>query len=75
VKTARFAGTLDLLLELMQGMALSRTVAPDPAHERRILALATDLARAALRSGDAAAATDRAGRRRLAAPRGRKSAR
>jgi AcrR family transcriptional regulator len=44
----RFAATLDLLLELLQGMALSHAIAPDPTHERRVLALAIDLAREAI---------------------------
>ncbi len=44
----RFAATLDVLLELLQGMALSHAIAPDPAHERRVLALAIDLARRAV---------------------------
>jgi hypothetical protein len=44
----RFAPTLDLILETLQGMALSHAIAPDPAHERRVLALAIDLARQAV---------------------------
>ena len=46
--TTRFAATLDLLLETLQGMALSHAIGPDRAHERRVLALAVELARQAV---------------------------
>ena len=51
--TATGAGalTLDLLLETMHGMALSRMVADDPVHTRRLLARLTDLATTALSEG------------------------
>jgi len=52
----RFALVLDLVLELMQGMAVSRIVDPDEAHRRRLLAFAAELAREA-RSRTAAGAS------------------
>ena len=43
----RFDLVLDAMLELMQGMALSRVVDPDEAHRRRLLRFMTSLARSA----------------------------
>lgn len=43
--------TLDLVLETMHGMALSRMVADDPAHVERLLTHLTELAAAALADG------------------------
>jgi AcrR family transcriptional regulator len=42
--------TIDLVLELMQGMAVSRFVDPTPAHYRRLLDHITELARTTLSS-------------------------
>ena len=73
--TPRFEALLDLLLELMQGMALSRAISLDPAHERRVLGLATELARAAIdgeSTNGAAAASGRRARNATTPPRRRR---
>jgi len=46
--TPTFARMFDLVLETMHGMALSRCLAPNPAHERALLAHLQMLARAGL---------------------------